>query len=357
MRNCFFCTAIEYRYYVETKIPVGNFGHSSFLHHDNCDELRQSADAGCRMCRVLLEAIAKSCLKKGQVDPDGTPIYPQGHSMEIGAPRSDDTRAIWLRQGPDFNIVGEVRTVTIPDDWADPWGNADAPLDTASVAAVDCWISQCEERHDDCRGTSAGTFMPTRLVHVDGQDPTMVRLLDAGIGTTPADAPYVALSHCWGLTMPDSAKTTLQNLDDHRRAIPLTDLSATFVDAIQFTRRLKIPFVWIDSLCIIQNSTQDWEREASQMAAIYSNARVTLAASGSSDGTQGCRLGELSREVSWPYVDSHLPGGLRFRTCSWAAGSSDVVDSDPLQRRGWTLQERELSPRMAHFSRDGLRCQ
>jgi len=355
MVSCLYCAAVEYRFLVETKASVPNFPiHSSFPHHDSCDALRQSAEAGCEMCSIILEAITRTCLKNGRVDPGGLPVFPEGE-LEVGG-ASIDVRPVWAkRPGSSIEKVGELRALLIPEDWNDPWEAANAPLADIAVAAVDRWIAQCAGQHVPCPGNSPNEFVPTRLVAVDGPDPDAVKLLDAGCGTMPANTPYVALSHCWGLTMPDAAKTRLDNVEQHRRTIRLADLSNTFVDAIRFTRRLKIPYIWIDSLCIIQDSLPDWECEASQMADLYSCARVTLAASGSSDGTQGCRLGDLGRDMWWPCVDSHLPGGIRFRTSSWTDQTSGVVDSDPLHQRGWTLQERELSPRVVHFSRDGLR--
>ena len=354
MVSCLYCAAVQYRFLVETKFSGVSYGYGSFPHHEHCEALRESAGAGCRMCGVILEAITRKCLEAGLVGPDGDPMYPEGQ-LEVGG-AVVGVRPVWAkRPGSDLEKVGELRTVAVPADWEDPWDAVDAPMLDIMVAAVDRWIARCAEQHDACPRNTQSDFVPTRLVDVSGPDLDTVRLLDAGCGTMPADAPYVALSHCWGLTMPDSAKTTEENVAQHRRAIPLADLSNTFVDAIRFTRSLGIPHIWIDSLCIIQNSVSDWEREAAQMASIYSQARVTLAASGSSDGSQGCGVGSLGREVWWPYVDSHLPGGLRFRMCSWSAKSGDTVDRDPLHQRGWTLQERELSPRVVHFSKDGLR--
>jgi hypothetical protein len=73
-------------------------------------------------------------------------------------------------------------------------------------------------------------------------------------GIDPSRQQYVALSHCWGQAMPDAAKSTQATLQHHLAAIQLANLPLTFIDAILLTRALHIPYLWIDSLCIIQDS-------------------------------------------------------------------------------------------------------
>ena len=137
---------------------------------------------------------------------------------------------------------------------------------------------------------------------------------------------------------------------------------------IKIARRTGVRFVWIDSLCIIQDSREDWEKEAAQMASVYSNAWLTLCASGSADGTGGCRTDPESQsfgpvdiqakvsEEALGFAEVYRGQTLTFRL--WARGpdpASEVLTKDPLTQRGWCLQERELSPRIAHFSKDTVR--
>jgi hypothetical protein len=70
--------------------------------------------------------------------------------------------------------------------------------------------------------------------------------------------------------------------------INLNDLPTAFPDAITITRRLSCRYLWIDSLCIIQDSEDDWEHQASQMAEIYQHSCCTVAALDREDGSDGC---------------------------------------------------------------------
>lgn len=88
--------------------------------------------------------------------------------------------------------------------------------------------------------------------------------------------PYIALSYCWGSTNP--AVTTRHNLKERVKEIPFSDLPRTVHDAITVTRRLGIRFLWVDVLCIAQDSIngEDWVHESSRMADIYGNAYLTI---------------------------------------------------------------------------------
>jgi hypothetical protein len=90
---------------------------------------------------------------------------------------------------------------------------------------------------------------------------------------------YAALSHCWGGSQP--LRTLTENLDDMKTGIEWICLPNTFQDGITVACRLKILYIWIDSLCIIQDSKEDWEIESSKMWAYYNNAYITISASSS----------------------------------------------------------------------------
>ena len=78
---------------------------------------------------------------------------------------------------------------------------------------------------------------------------------------------YAALSHCWGKVRP--LTTTSTNLNQHLISIPLSSMPEMFQDAVIASRELGIRYLWIDSLCIIQDSVEDWELECSKMGRVY----------------------------------------------------------------------------------------
>jgi hypothetical protein len=71
-------------------------------------------------------------------------------------------------------------------------------------------------------------------------------------------------------------------------SIPIEKLTRTFTDAISITRELGIDYLWIDSLCIIQDSNHDWEAESALMSSVYSGSKINIAAAAARDGSDGC---------------------------------------------------------------------
>jgi hypothetical protein len=99
---------------------------------------------------------------------------------------------------------------------------------------------------------------------------------------------YLALSHCWGVsTINERLTTTLATLEIRLKSIPMSLMPANFYDATIITRKLGYRYLWIDSLCIIQDSTEDWETESQNMGNIYMNASLTIAAGAAKDSDGG----------------------------------------------------------------------
>ncbi|MCJ1466072.1 hypothetical protein MMC07_004691 [Pseudocyphellaria aurata] len=162
--------------------------------------------------------------------------------------------------------------------------------------------------------------------------------------------------------MPPTATTTSSTLAERLQAIPTAGLSRTFADFIDIARRMHVRYVWIDSLCIIQDSREDWEKEAARMALVYSNAYCTIAASSSENGNEGCHVDPDSKpygpvNLSFDEIDENGKTTVQNVHVFSLFGKElvNVLQQDPLSSRGWTFQERELSNRVLHYSKDSIR--
>jgi hypothetical protein len=165
---------------------------------------------------------------------------------------------------------------------------------------------------------------------------------------------YACLSHCWG-NPPRLLKTETQNYSERKRAIAWEDLPRTYQDAVRYVRLLGLQYLWIDSLCILQDSEEDLQRESAKMATIYQNSFLTLAASAAYDSSS--RLNFQTPETYKahkiqaidPFGTSHdVYARLHFP--HWYSSPLDMSSLLPLTTRGWAYQERLLSPRVLHFS-------
>jgi len=174
----------------------------------------------------------------------------------------------------------------------------------------------------------------------------IIRLIDTT--KTPVDGPYATLSYCWGTGV--TVKLLSSLVDQFLQDIPESTLPKTLNEAIVTTRELDIRFIWIDALCIIQDSLVDWNHEASRMADIYSNSCCNIAAGHNRSCDDGLFLkrdleqqGTLFVDVQWDEVKCYQLGLIDQNF--WI----NKVDKAPLNKRGWVLQERFLSPRTVHF--------
>lgn len=218
-------------------------------------------------------------------------------------------------------------------------------------------LANCARSHAKCAYKPLS--LPTRVIDVGSEDEEP-RLHVPRSDEQPAE--YTTLSHCWGGSRP--IETNTKNVQERKNRIPLAQLPKTFKDAVIVTRSLGVRYLWIDSLCILQDSQEDWEREASRMSTVYSNCYLMIAADHSGSCHGGCFKDGPPRS---PRLGSASTLGLGGRPCrvffritnERDAGHSEVCHRlhqpspkhvrSPLNERGWTLQERVLAPRILHF--------
>jgi Heterokaryon incompatibility protein (HET) len=87
---------------------------------------------------------------------------------------------------------------------------------------------------------------------------------------------YCALSYCRGDRTNNFGITTTENISKRINGFLATDLLQTLQDTIVLCKRLGISYLWVDSICIVQDDLKDWEVESSLMDEIYGNALFRL---------------------------------------------------------------------------------
>jgi hypothetical protein len=167
---------------------------------------------------------------------------------------------------------------------------------------------------------------------------------------------YTTLSHCWGNE--NTLQLTTTRLNEFRNGVLLSDFPATYRDAIILARALEIEYIWIDSICIIQDPPEDWREECTVMCDVYRNGILNIAALHAKDGTGGCFTLRDSSLLKPLVVRSYW---LNSSEDTWLLKSMtphDDTDS-PLSKRGWVFQESMLSSRVVGFGEQipTWRCQ
>jgi hypothetical protein len=148
-------------------------------------------------------------------------------------------------------------------------------------------------------------------------------------------------------------KTENHSLEQHKQGISWNILPRTFQDAITFTRRIGVRYIWIDSLCIIQDDSGDWERESAQMASIYANSFLTIVAAKAANSTQGCFAIIPEKERTHKITGVGARAGGAFTVYARPSiKHADNIDGEklfPIASRAWCYQEQVLSPRLLYF--------
>jgi hypothetical protein len=211
---------------------------------------------------------------------------------------------------------------------------------------VNTWMETCRRDHKVCSPNDSMP-LPTRVIDIGktSQDPFLLH-------TRGRCGSWICLSYCWGNAAP--FKTTLANLQDRCSRIPFEDLPPLFQDSVDITRRLGYRYLWIDSLCIVQDSLEDWLAESVNMGSIFKNSAITLAAEASPDSRVGLfqttnrDREELSLQLNIPtFSKKHDLDG--FLVCGGRGPDRDRLKG-PLSKRAWTLQENMLPYRVLRFT-------
>lgn len=205
----------------------------------------------------------------------------------------------------------------------------------------------CDEKHG-CVSTerlpATYSLLPTRLIDVGDNDTKPIRLMENVQGSR---GKYLALSHRWGDLRKEQRFCTYNaNIDRLKEVIDVDELPQNFQDAVRVTRALDIQYLWIDSICIIQDSQVDWESESKKMEDVFSNAYCTIAASSAESSLAGF-LGPRAPRDS---VSIQTPSGPLY-LAEFIDDFGSHVENSILSSRGWVLQERALSRRTIYFTK------
>ncbi|KAK3290933.1 heterokaryon incompatibility protein-domain-containing protein [Chaetomium fimeti] len=237
-------------------------------------------------------------------------------------------------------------------------GECESTASSRSMEWVREMVEECTSGHDKCNNAPT-PWLPTRLVHVGGpsQIPRLVETSMLSLG--PDSAPtikYTTLSHCWGNV--DTLRLTRESRSDFYEGIQPSTIPKTYAEAMEVTKGLGLEYIWIDSLCIVQGDSDDWEHECAQMAEVYRHGYCNIAALEATDSYGGCFRQRDPAHISPVIVESRWDGQDRRL---WARDPfpdryaiRHEIDNSPVHRRAWVLQERHMAPRILHFGKKAI---
>ncbi|KAK8217864.1 heterokaryon incompatibility protein-domain-containing protein [Phyllosticta capitalensis] len=373
-------------------------------HHKTLSDFLKAADGGCQICsrlKVHLEDTAAKiflteahyvpaiCLVSTDMlkfifpgsfpDEDNWHLRPEFAFMlhpPLNTGGFIENKGVWPPPTNPDDHFGTEDTLAKADVETQPWkvrvGKTIAfPSNTGDPAVLDLardWLRTCQDEHSLCTEMvsksrdGALSKHPKRLIDLSNfakssGNPFLIETREHEL-----QGPYATLSHCWGTK--EFITLTENNIGDMLTEIPMDQLPKSFQDAITVCVRLKIQYLWIDSLCIIQAKAginQDWIEHARTMADIYRNCVLNIAIDRASNPFEGAFVERDIGLLQPGRVTVPCTGVFDHESCFetkfFASAEKDeisVLEELPLSKRGWTFQERFCSPRVLHFGQDRI---
>ncbi|PQE16208.1 heterokaryon incompatibility protein [Rutstroemia sp. NJR-2017a BVV2] len=333
--------------------------------HEDIDQLKLSAFRGCPLCKYIT-SILRICGRKNELP---------GHIKNKFKFEGGTYLALWPGHMKHKNyLVGEVCYLCLENSRHSmflvklkPYNPSLSAFTTAEydsdkfhnlpVAEQSChappeqqtgalnlarrWLNDCFLNHEGCSQQDR-TIIPTRLIKIE------LKKIRLCYSSQYEDcSKYATLSHCWGEL--EVFKLRKSNHLLLLQEIPYAGLCKTFRDAVEIARSLGFSWLWIDSLCIIQDDPDDWRKESARMTTVYGMSTLNIAATAAADGRTGCLF---ERD------DIYTQGSRAVIEVDDKQQILDIVDTGlvydnttetPLSKRAWALQERLLAPRTLYF--------
>ncbi|KAF2674530.1 HET-domain-containing protein [Microthyrium microscopicum] len=287
--------------------------------------------------------------------------------------RTDDTRMLIIYKFPqrttiDFLIVNNGvefalkldQQIVYREDELDHHGlGILVDENFIDITLLERWKLQCERDHEQCRFQRSLTKGdPVRpLLLIDVRERCIV-------DSSKSEGDFVALSYCWGVPEPGepywfrNEKGISEALRKPGALSIGTEygdkLPATIRDAIELTRVLGERYLWVDSLCVMQDDNVMKSIELPKMAEIYASACLTIIAGQGSNAGYGLHGFPFTRPRSWNQEVVTISGERLMRSTLLDI-ALNTTRSNVYSSRGWTFQEYRFGRRRLIFEDDSVR--
>ncbi|KAF4613364.1 hypothetical protein D9613_010844 [Agrocybe pediades] len=345
---CDACWASIFSYQGFQKALASEHDHASggYSYETTQQAINASATQGCQWCKLFA---SKDPEKTGPVSLNVTFSTEKGGYTPAGIKKLEvkNKGSYRLYTDAEDNASGVIRA-------RDRILQINTPA--SYVLALKC-LNNRLQNHDECPPPPTSR-LPDRVIDCSNLDRPKLVLTDG----MAAGEKYATLSYVWGKTQ--NLVTTTKNVDAFvEEGIPFLQFPRTIRDAMAATSSLGIRYLWVDALCILQDSAEDKGKQLANMKNIYTDSYVTLIAA-CSDGVDEGFLHDRPARIPAARVPFVCADGKVGSVClaSTSMVGYDVQqmyhdEMEPTNYRGWCLQERVLSERSFVFASDTLKYQ
>ncbi|KAI1204529.1 HET-domain-containing protein [Annulohypoxylon truncatum] len=321
-----------------------------FGHHYDPPSLRRSAKQGCAICSDIPFYFNREDQKSGGQILGFCTIF---KISCCGADRFDIT--IESSYGSKLIELVPLKNHSLPYRSLN-FDLRDSTDSSQTWSMIFDWMKKCSN-HERCKSeVRSKRYKPTRLLQTNfrrlyGRESHTFRLVRGN--KCPSNLPYVTLSYRWGNKPLDDTLRLLKKTSDWlQTSNPIDCLPKTFRDAMYIASRFNIRYIWIDRLCIYQDSPEDWRTEARAVRDVYRNAEFCISALSSEDDEGGCLFIRDPTLVAPTIINLNLNRTeTAFRADVEDAAWRGSFLNEPLIKRGWVHQERLMSPRTIYFGK------
>ncbi|GAB1320022.1 hypothetical protein MFIFM68171_10232 [Madurella fahalii] len=322
---------------------VEDYGNGHGEYWSWLSELQASAEAGCSFCEAVCRAFTTICNSKSSEDATGPSLrirLKTPCAVEVGDPDSSDWA--WITMSRD-----EANTSML---------NPELTLSREWISFIRRQLRNClSNQFHDCGpkpDPKTPPQWPRRILKITNS----ITLVDFDSQTMAGE--YAAVSYSWGersvLERRPPLRALASTLQELRSGIPASRLPLTLQQATRVCEHLGIGYIWIDSLCIIQDSPggRDWETEATKMETVYAMSKVTIIAGSSTS----CHSGFFDVEKPITVLGATVRSPIQLHARPMNESGFHAIDdrADPLDQRGWTYQEEILSTRYIKFTKNDI---
>lgn len=315
---------------------------ASGTHHPNLTSFADAAASGCYICAPLSKYVLRQWpTTEDPLVPYKYRVYDNGGHTQIFIDLAATTNSI---TSYDFRAFLVFPKSMLPASFNILNRQTSIPTSEAAEAARK-WMNLCLHEHKQCQQHTQPLSYPTRLLDLGDAMTKLVLSAERKLS-----GPYAALSYCWGPN-PNFLRLTTSNFRDLQAGVLYSDLPIAFRQAIQLIKGLSIRYVWIDSLCIIQSNSEDWQIECDRMQGVYSNSVLNLSLAQAAHPNETCMSG-FNHNATPPFeveITGLISSGESKEhtyTVIQQYYYQKAMYDQPIARRAWVLQERTLATRV-----------